>query len=91
MTRIKEFLEKLLSIKVWAFTGLFIFTAYLILNGKISGGEYVAITLGLYGMLIGAREYSKQQNRNFVYAERHDNTEIDDESERLVGFRGSEK
>jgi len=86
MTRIKEFLEKLLSIKVWAFTGLFIFTAYLILNGKISGGEYVAVTLGLYGMLIGAREYSKQQYRAFDYALKSGTEEP--EPERVCGFRG---
>jgi len=86
MTRIKEFLSKLLSIKVWAFTGLFIFTAYLILNGKISGGEYVAITLGLYGMLIGAREYSKQQYRAFDYAEKH----AAEEKEIQIGFRENE-
>jgi len=86
MTRIKEFLEKLLSIKVWSFTGLFIFTAYLILNGKISGGEYVAVTLGLYGMLIGAREYSKQQYRAFDYAEKH----AEEEKEIQIGFRENE-
>jgi len=86
MTRIKEFLAKLLSIKVWSFTGIFIFTAYLILNGKISGGEYVAITLGLYGMLIGAREYSKQQYRAFDYAEKH----AEEEKEIQIGFRENE-
>ena len=86
MNRIKEFLSKLLSIKVWSFTGIFIFTAYLILNGKISGGEYVAITLGLYGMLIGAREYSKQQYRAFDYAEKH----AEEEKEIQIGFRENE-
>jgi hypothetical protein len=86
MNRIKEFLSKLLSIKVWSFTGLFIFTAYLILNGRISGGEYVAITLGLYGMLIGAREYSKQQYRAFDYAEKH----AEEEKEIQIGFRENE-
>jgi len=86
MNRIKEFLSKLLSIKVWSFTGLFIFTAYLILNGRISGGEYVAITLGLYGMLIGAREYSKQQNRAIDYAEKH----AEEEKEIQIGFRENE-
>jgi hypothetical protein len=87
MSRIKEFLQKLLSIKVWTFTGVFIFSAFMLIDGKLSGGEYVTLALGLCGMLWGAREYSKQQTRNYIYA-----TQVgveEDEEERKCGFRHS--
>lgn len=86
IARIKEFICKLFSIKVFAFIGVFVFSAIMLIRHNISGGEYVALTLGLYGMLIGAREYSKQQYRAFDYAMKSGTEEP--EPERVCGFRG---
>lgn len=89
MNRIKEFLGKLLSIKVWTFTGVFAFSAVMLINGRLSGGEYVTLALGLCGMLWGAREYSKQQTRNYMYATQVGAENKDEETERRCGFRHS--
>ena len=65
MKRIKEFFEKLLSIKVVAFSLIFGVSVSMLTTGKLTGGEWMTGTIALYGLLIGGREFSKLQQRRF--------------------------
>jgi len=65
IARIKEFINKLLSIKVVAFSLIFGVSVRMLTTGKLSGSEWITGIIALYGLLIGAREFNKYQKMRF--------------------------